>query len=156
MQKSASTSQMFSSGGDTRRIELSPMRDTMAHLNLMSWTNRHKKLYPPSDDPIGDWRVLVKGIHPACSEKHLHKICAKFGQVIGIDMPTGKAMPATVHFNRREDAEECVRLVDGRFIGGWVVHLSVVNPLRDRGRPVRMWPPQWQYRRDLPGVVPPP
>jgi len=83
-------------------------------------------------------------------------ICAKFGQITGIDMPTGKAQPATVHFNRREDAEECVRLVDGRFIGGWVVHLSVVNPLRDRGRPVRMWPPQWQYRRDLPGVVPPP
>jgi len=178
------------------------MRDTMAHLNLMSWTNKHKKLHPPSDrrsdppiqirseiggpilvrssdrrsdpDPIGDWRVLVKGIHPACTKKHLHKICAKFGQVTGIVMPVdkmrdgdggtppgptgpdGKPWPATVHFNRREDAEECVRMIDGRFIGGWIVHLTVTNPLRDRGRPVRMWPPQWQYRKDLPGIVPPP
>jgi hypothetical protein len=148
------------------------MRDTMAHLNLMSWTNKHKKLHPPSIDPIGDWRVLVKGIHPACTKKHLHKICAKFGQVTGIEMPAdkmrdvngdiiptgpdGKPWPATVHFNRREDAEECVRMIDGRFIGGWIVHLTVTNPLRDRGRPVRMWPPQWQYRKDLPGIVPPP
>ena len=37
----------------------------------MSWTNKHKKLHPPSIDPIGDWRVLVRMFDSAMSEFRL-------------------------------------------------------------------------------------
>jgi hypothetical protein len=163
-EKQSKSATSFFSASSTRRVELSPMRDTCAHICLMSWTKRHADLYPPGapvafsqpPEAKGDWRVLVKGIHPAATEAHLRTICAKFGVLSYIRMPTQKHGPALVSFQRREDAEECVRMVDGRMIGGWTVHLSLTNPPRDKTRPPRLWPPNWQYRVELPGIIPPP